>query len=117
MDDERPVDPAPDGTDDEEELSPEQLEAQISDFISQADSLPGPSSEALVDAALEIVERAWDEVERLLLGHPTNKVIGAMLHAGRLAREETPVTRAYWIASATSTMLTGQVRPGESPQA
>ena len=112
MDEQEPLDPETGMEDDEDELSPEEAEARISDFIAQADLLPGPSSETLVAEAWAIVERAWDEVTDLLGTHPVNKVIGAMLHASRLSREAIPVTREYWIASATTTLLSGQIPPG-----
>lgn len=111
MDDE-PIDPG--FEDDEEELSPEELEARISGFIASADELEGPSSEELVEQTIVIVARAWDEVGALLAPYPTNKVLGAMLQASRLSREAEPVTRDYWIASATSTMLTGHIPPAKA---
>ena len=111
MSDDVPTDP-PDEFDDEEELSPEEAEARIAEFIAGADEIPGPSSEQLVAETLAIVGRAWDQVGSLLAPHPANKVIGAMLHASRVSREATPVTREYWIASAASTMLTGHIPPG-----
>ena len=110
--DENQLDPETGMEDEEEDLSPEEAEARISDFIAQADLLPGPSSETLVAQAWAVVERAWDEISELIGTHPVNKVIGAMLHSSRLSREAEPVTREYWIASATTTLLSGQIPPG-----
>lgn len=105
--------------DDEEEFDPEETERHISEFIAQADELPGPSVTDLASRVLAVSEGAWAGVGVAFDEVGTNKVIAAMLWLSREARQAQPDSPRYWALSAASTYATGWIGqrrpPSQSP--
>ena len=100
--------------DEEEELTPEEAEARIAGFIEEVDAAGGTPASELADAALDHVRRAWDDVATITGTQANNKVVAMMLELSRRARALDPATPEYWIASAASTVVSGQI-PAAQP--
>ena len=104
----------PDDFDDEETLSPEEAEAQIAAFIEAADAAGGRSTAELADEALGHLQRAWDELAAITDAQSNNKIVAMMLELSRRARALDPSTSGYWIASAASSLVSGQIPAAKS---
>lgn len=86
-------------------------DAQIDDFIRNADTEDGALVRRLADAVSGDVTRAADGIAATLADQPNNVVVATMLELGRRSRELPPEGRAVWIASAASTLVSPLIRP------
>ena len=105
--------PPPD-FDDEEILSPEEAEARIATFIETTDAAGGRPTAELAEEALGHVQRAWDGLAGITDAQPNNKILAMMLELSRRARNLDPSTPEYWITSAASSLISGQI-PAAKP--
>jgi hypothetical protein len=105
----------PQSPEDEEILSPEEAEARIAEFIEGADVAGGPSTADLADEVLVHVRRAWDELATITGAQSNNKIVAMMLELSRRARAIDPSTAEYWITSAASSLVSGQI-PAARPE-
>jgi hypothetical protein len=93
----------------EEELDPEEAERRITQFVTSADELPGPTVEELAGQVAELMRTAWFDVERITDGKPHNKVLAAQLLLGQRARALQPDDPEQWRLHAATTLLSGMV--------
>ena len=101
--------------DDGEPFDPEEAQRQIQGFIDNADSKWEPPTSELTDQALAIMRDTWERISAITSGHPNDKILAMFLHASSIAREIDPRQREYWIASATSTILSSQIPAAARP--
>ena len=95
--------------DDEELMSPEEAEARIAEFIDATDAAGGTPTAELADAVLAHVRAAWVALESITDPQSNNKVVAMSIELSRRARAIDPRTPDYWITSAASTMVSGQI--------
>lgn len=100
--------------DDGEPFDPEQADREIQGFIDKTDAKWQPPTSELTDRAFEVMREAWQRVAEITDGQPNDKILSMFLHASKVAREIDPREREYWIASATSTILSSQI-PNAQP--
>ena len=93
----------------EEELDPEEAERRITQFVTSADELPGPTVEELAGQVAELMRTAWFDVEGVMDGKPHNKVLAAQLLLGQRARTLQPDDPEQWRLHAATTLLSGMV--------
>jgi hypothetical protein len=94
-----------------EEPDPERVEHEIDVFIDRANRVDGPSIDSLSEQVTELLRSVWDEIARVTMTLPKNKVIATMLHVGRQAREVPADDPLHWYSHAASTLLNGLVGP------
>ena len=90
---------------DEEEFDPEEAERRITEFVTSADELPGPSVEELAEQVGAFIRAASRELEAIMDGKPHNKVLATQLLLGQRARAIEPEDPERWRLSAASTLL------------
>lgn len=95
--------------DDEEDIDPEEAERRITEFITSAEKLPGPSVAELADGVAEVMQAAWREVESIMSGKPHNKVLATELFLSQRARGLQADDPEQWRLFAASTILSGMV--------
>ena len=93
----------------EEEMTPQEAEAQIDTFIVAADEAGGSPTAELTAEALANVRDAWNLIQQITSAQSNNKVIAMMLLSSRRARETDPQDPEHWMLHATSTILSGQI--------
>jgi len=93
----------------EEELDPEEAERRITQFVTSADELPGPTVEELAGQVAELMRTAWFDVESVMDGKPHNKVLAAQLLLGQRARTLQPDDPEQWRLHAATMLLSGMV--------
>jgi len=93
----------------EEELDPEEAERRITQFVTSADELPGPTVEELAGQVAELMRTAWFDVEGVMDGKPHNKVLAAQLLLGQRARTLQPDDPEQWRLHAATMLLSGMV--------
>ena len=98
---------------DEDDYDPEEADRRISEFIDQADRLPGPSVAELADTVHRHVTAAWDASVDLLDLQRQNKIVATMLLLSRRARETEPSSAEHWQLNAASTLVSGMMIPDE----
>jgi hypothetical protein len=72
--------------DEEEEFDAEEAERHITQFITSAEELPGPSVEELAERVSALMQAALRDLEKLMDGKPHNKVLATQLLLGQRAR-------------------------------
>ena len=98
--------------DDEEELDAEEAERRITQFISSAEELPGPSLEELAEQVVALMRAASRDLEAIMEGKPHNKVLATELLLGQRARAIQPEDPERWRLSAATTLLSELVVRG-----
>jgi hypothetical protein len=93
----------------EEELDPEEAERRITEFVTSADELPGPSVEDLAEQVVELMRAAWSDLERIMDGKPHNKVLATQLLLGQRARAMQTDDPEQWRLYAATMLLSGMV--------
>ncbi len=93
----------------EEELDPEEAERRITQFVTSADELPGPTVEELAERVAELMRAAWSDLEGITAGKPHNKVLATQLFLGQRARALQPDDPEQWRLYAASMLLSGMV--------
>jgi hypothetical protein len=93
----------------EEELDPEEAERRITQFVTSADELPGPSVEELAEQVVELMRAAWSDLEKIMDGKPHNKVLATQLLLGQRARALQPDDPEQWRLYAATMLLSGMV--------
>ena len=93
----------------EEELDPEEAERRITQFITSADGLPGPSVEDLAEQVAALMRVAWRDLEEITAGKPHNKVLATQLLLGQRARALQPDDSEQWRLYAATSLLSGMV--------
>jgi hypothetical protein len=94
---------------DEEELDPQEAERRITQFVTSADELPGPSVEKLAEQVDTLMRSAWSELEGIMDGKPHNKVLATQLLLGQRARALPPDDPEQWRLYAATTLLSEMV--------
>lgn len=90
-------------------------EDSIGEFVRSAESLPGPSVDALADDVLAEVVAARDRIAAVLSGVPHNKVLATQLALGQRARAfvtMAPPPEEQWPLHAASTLMSGFIIAG-----
>src|SRR5215203_1990415 len=95
--------------DDEEELDAEEAERRITQFITSAEELPGPSVEELAEQVAALMRTALRDLENLMEGKPHNKVLATQLLLGQRARGLQQHDPEQWPLHAASSLLSGLV--------
>jgi hypothetical protein len=93
----------------EEALDPEEAERRITQFITSADGLPGPSVEELAEQVATLMRSAWSDLEEITAGKPHNKVLATQLLLGQRARALQPDDPEQWRLYAATMLLSGMV--------
>jgi hypothetical protein len=93
----------------DEELDPEEAERRITEFITSAEELPGPSVEELADSVAELMRAIWSDVETIMSGKPHNKLLATQLLLGQRARGLQPENPEQWRLHAATSLLSGMV--------
>ena len=96
----------------EEELDPEEAERRITQFVTSADELPGPSVEELAEQVVGLMRVAWTDLEEIMDGRPHNKVLATQLLLGQRARAMQTDDPEQWRLFAANTLLSGMVVRG-----
>ena len=95
--------------DDEEDFDPEEAERRITQFITDAEELPGPPVAELGEEVAELMRAAWRSVAAVLDGKPHNKVLAVQLLLSQRARGLQPDDHEQWRLSAATTLLGGMI--------
>jgi hypothetical protein len=93
----------------EEALDPEEAERRITQFITSAHGLPGPSVEELAEQVATLMRSAWSDLEEITAGKPHNKVLATQLLLGQRARALQPDDPEQWRLYAATMLLSGMV--------
>jgi hypothetical protein len=96
----------------EEELDPEEAERRITQFVTSADELPGPSVEELAEQVVGLMRVAWTDLDEIMDGRPHNKVLATQLLLGQRARAMQTDDPEQWRLFAANTLLSGMVVRG-----
>lgn len=96
----------------EEGLDPEEAERRITQFVTSADDLPGPSVEELAEQVAELMLAARTDLDRIMAGKPHNKVLATELLLGQRARALQPDDPEQWQLYAATMLLSGMVIRG-----
>ena len=94
---------------DEEELDLEEAERRITQFVTSARELPGPSVEELAERVVGVMREAWADLEEIMAGKPHNKVLATELLLGQRARALQPTNPEQWRLHAATSLLGGLV--------
>jgi hypothetical protein len=101
------VDEPPSDDEDEEVLDPEEAEHRITEFVTNADNLPGPPVAELAEDVAKLMRAAWRDVEAIMNGNPHNKVLAVELFLGQQARGLQPDNPEQWRLHAAVSLLSG----------
>ena len=93
----------------EEEFDAEEAERRITQFVTSADELPGPTVEDLTEQVAGLMRAAWSDLEGITDGKPHNKVLATQLLLGQRARALQPDDPEQWRLYAASMLLSGMV--------
>ena len=88
---------------------PEEAERRITQFVTSADELAGPSVGELAEQVTGLMQVAWSDVERIMDGKPHNKVLATQLLLGQRARTLQPDDPEQWRLHAATMLLSGMV--------
>jgi hypothetical protein len=94
---------------DEEEFDAEEAERRITQFVTDADELPGPPVEELAEQVATLMRASWSDLERIMNGRPHNKVLATQLLLGQRARALQPDDPEQWRLHAATVLLSGMV--------
>ncbi len=97
---------------DEEEMDAEEAERRITQFITTAEELPGPSVDELADRVAALMRATLRDLEMIMEGKPHNKVLATQLLLGQRARELQQYDPEQWHLHAATTLLSGIVVRG-----
>ena len=92
---------------DEEELDPEEAERRITQFVTSAGELPGPSVEELAERVVGVMRGAWTDLEEIMAGKAHNKVLATEFLLGQRARALQPTDPEQWRLHAATSLLGG----------
>jgi L-amino acid N-acyltransferase YncA len=93
----------------EEELDPEEAERRITQFVTSADELPGPTVAELAEQVAARMRAAWTDLEAIMDSKANNKVLATQLLLSQRAREWQPDDPEQWRLYAAATLLSGMV--------
>ena len=93
--------------DEDEALDPEEAERRITEFVTNADDLPGPPVTELAEDVAKLMRAAWRDVETIVNGNPHNKVLAVELFLGQQARGLQPDNPEQWRLHAAVSLLSG----------
>jgi hypothetical protein len=94
-------------SDGDEDLDPEEAERRITEFITSAEELPGPSVAELADRVAELMRAAYRDVETVISGNAHNKVLAVELFLNQRARGLQPDDPEQWRLHAATSLLSG----------
>ncbi|CAN5742388.1 hypothetical protein BH18ACT11_BH18ACT11_24470 [soil metagenome] len=94
---------------DEEEIDLEEAERRITQFVTSAEELPGPSVEELAGRVVDVMRGAWTDLEEIMAGKPHNKVLATEFLLGQRARALQPTDPEQWRLHAATSLLGGLV--------
>ena len=94
---------------DDEDFDPEDAERRITEFVSSADELSGPTVEELAEHTAGLMRGTWDELESYMRGKPHNKVLATELQLSQRARSMQPDDPEQWRHYAATTLLSGMI--------
>lgn len=94
---------------DEEEFDPEEAERRITQFVTSAEELPGPSVDELAERVVDVRRGAWADLQEIMAGKPHNKVLATELSLGQRARALQPTDPEQWRLHAATSLLGGIV--------
>jgi hypothetical protein len=92
---------------DEEVLDPEEAERRITEFVTNADDLPGPPVADLTEDVATLMRAAWRDIEAIMDAIPNNKVLAVELFLGQQARGLQPDNPEQWRLHAAVSLLSG----------
>lgn len=95
--------------DDDEDFDPEESERRITEFITSADELPGPSVADLAEQATELMRTTWSGMEEIMDSKPHNKVLATQLLLSQRARGLQADDLEQWRLFAATTLLSGMI--------
>jgi len=95
--------------DDDEDFDPEESERRITEFITSADELPGPSVADLAEQATELMRTTWSGMEEIMDSKPHNKVLATQLLLSQRARGLQADDPEQWRLFAATTLLSGMI--------
>jgi hypothetical protein len=93
----------------EEEFDPEEAERRITQFVTSAGELPGPSVEELAGRVVDVMQGAWADLQEIMAGKPHNPVLATELLLGQRARTLQPTDLEQWQLHAATSLLGGIV--------
>jgi hypothetical protein len=94
---------------DEEEFDAEEAERRITQFVTDADELPGPPVEELAEQVATLMRSTWSDLEEIMAGKPHNKVLATQLLLGQKARGLQADDPEQWRLYAATMLLSGIV--------
>ena len=100
-------DEPPSDDEDEEVLDPEEANRRITEFVTNADDLPGPPVADLAEDVAKLMRATWRDVETIMNAIPNNKVLAVELFLGQQARGLQPDNPEQWRLHAAVSLLSG----------
>jgi len=94
---------------DEEEFDAEEAERRITQFVTDAEELPGPPVEELAEQVATLMRSTWSDLEEIMADKPHNKVLATQLLLGQKARGMRPDDPEQWRLYAATMLLSGMV--------
>jgi hypothetical protein len=94
---------------DEEEFDAEEAERRITQFVTDADELPGPPVEELAEQVATLMRSTWSDLEEIMADKPHNKVLATQLLLGQKARGLQADDPEQWRLYAATMLLSGIV--------
>ncbi len=101
------VEDEPPSEDEDEALDPDEAERRITEFVTNANDLPGPPVADLAEDVTKLMRAAWREVEAIMDAIPNNKVLAVELFLGQQARGLQPDNPEQWRLHAAVSLLSG----------
>ena len=102
-----PNDEPPSDGNEDEALDPEEAERRTTEFVTDAEGLPGPPVAECAEDVAELMRATWRDVETIISECPNNKVLAVELFVGQRARGMQPDNPEQWRLHAATTLLSG----------
>src|SRR5829696_6476253 len=93
----------------EAEFDQQEAEQRITQFVTSAGELPGPSVDELAGRVVDVMRGAWTDLEEIMAGKPHNKVLATELLLGQRTRTLQPTDPEQWRLHAATSLLGGIV--------
>ena len=97
----------PPSDDEDEVLDTEEADRRITEFVTNADDLPGPPVADLAEDVAKLMRATWRDVETIMNAIPNNKVLAVELFLGQQARGLQPDNPEQWRLHAAVSLLSG----------
>ena len=94
---------------DDEVLDAEEAERRITEFVTNADDLPGPPVTERAEEVAKLMRAAWRDVETIMSGIPHNKLLATQLLLSQRASRLQADDPERWRFNAAVSLLGGMV--------